>query len=70
MAEGREYSILTAEIAKATFGLTPSEHKELKQLDKQMHDYAKNLEFEKAAALRDEVLALQRYFFTSTDTSF
>ena len=26
VAEGREYSILTAEIARATFGLTPSEH--------------------------------------------
>lgn len=28
----RDFSILTAEIAKATFGLTPSEHKELKGL--------------------------------------
>ncbi len=32
--EGMEYSILTAEIAKATFGLTPSQHKELKGLEK------------------------------------
>ena len=30
--EGREYSILTAEIARATFGLTPGAHKELKGL--------------------------------------
>lgn len=30
--EGQEYAILTAEIAKATFGLTPTEHKELKSL--------------------------------------
>ena len=28
----RDFSILTAEIAKATFGVTPSEHKELKSL--------------------------------------
>ena len=33
--EGQEYGILTATIAKGTFGLTPSEHKELKGLDKQ-----------------------------------
>jgi hypothetical protein len=32
--EGQEYAILTAEIAKATFGLTPTEHKELKGLAK------------------------------------
>ena len=32
--ETTEYGILTAEIAKATFGLTPSEHKELKGLNK------------------------------------
>jgi len=32
--EGKEYSILTAEIAKATFGLTPTEHKDLKGLAK------------------------------------
>lgn len=33
VAEGKEYSILTAEIARATFGLTPSEHSQLKGLD-------------------------------------
>lgn len=33
--EGQEYSILTATIAKGTFGLTPSEHAQLKGLDKQ-----------------------------------
>ena len=32
--EGQEYSILTATVAKGTFGLTPSEHKELKGLAK------------------------------------
>jgi len=33
VAEGKEYSILTAEIARATFGLTPSEHSQLKGLE-------------------------------------
>ena len=33
--ENQEYSILTATIAKGTFGLTPSEHKELKGLERQ-----------------------------------
>ena len=33
--ENKEYSILTATIAKGTFGLTPSEHKEIKGLDRQ-----------------------------------
>ncbi len=30
--EGKEYAILTAEISKATFGMTPSEYKEFKAL--------------------------------------
>ncbi|MDO8414535.1 MAG: Bro-N domain-containing protein [Gallionellaceae bacterium] len=32
--EGKEYSILTAEIARATFGVTPDAHSHLKGLDK------------------------------------
>lgn len=43
--EGQEYAILTAEIAKATFGLTPSEHKNLKNLEKQnLRDHMTRLE--------------------------
>ena len=43
--EGQEYSILTAEIAKATFGLNPSEHRNLKGLDKQnLRDHMTKLE--------------------------
>jgi len=34
VAEGREYAILTAEIAKATFGVTPGAHGRIKGLDK------------------------------------
>ena len=33
--EGQEYSILTATIAKGTFGLTPTEHAKIKGLEKQ-----------------------------------
>ena len=33
VAEGVEYSILTAEIARATFGVTPAEHSQLKKLN-------------------------------------
>ncbi len=33
VAQGREYSILTAEIARATFGVTPGEHSQLKGLE-------------------------------------
>ena len=36
--EGQEYSILTAVIAKGTFGITPSEHKTLKGLTKPTHN--------------------------------
>ncbi len=32
--EGKEYSILTAEIARATFGVSPGAHRRLKSLDK------------------------------------
>lgn len=43
--ENSEYAILTAEIAKATFGLTPSEHAKLKGLEKQnLRDHMTNLE--------------------------
>ena len=35
MLEERDYSILTAEISKATFGMTPSEYKKFKGLKKE-----------------------------------
>ena len=41
----REYAILTAEISKATFGMTPSEYKNLKQLDREnLRDHMGDLE--------------------------
>jgi DNA-damage-inducible protein D len=43
--EGQEYSILTATIAKGTFGLTPSEHSKLKGLEREnLRDHMTPLE--------------------------
>ena len=43
--EGQEYSILTAVIAKGTFGMSPSEHKQLKDLQKEnLRDHMTDLE--------------------------
>ncbi|MBU2524958.1 Bro-N domain-containing protein [Patescibacteria group bacterium] len=43
--EGKEYSILTAEIAKATFGMTPSQHKKYKALKcENLRDHMNDLE--------------------------
>jgi DNA-damage-inducible protein D len=45
--EGKEYSILTAEISKATFGIIPSEYKKLKGLTKtseNLRDHMTDLE--------------------------
>ena len=51
VTEGKEYSILTADIARATFGITPAEHKKLK-----------GLEQAKAANLRDHMTDLELIF--------
>jgi DNA-damage-inducible protein D len=43
--EQREYAILTAEISEATFGIKPSEHKQLKNLKNQnLRDHMTDLE--------------------------
>ena len=43
--EERDYAILTAEISKATFGMTPSEYKEFKGLKKEnLRDHMNDLE--------------------------
>jgi len=43
--ENKEYAILTAEISKATFGLTPSEYQKLKGLKKEnLRDHMNDLE--------------------------
>lgn len=51
VSEGLEYAILTAEIARATFGVTPGDHKKLKGLQKA-----------KAANLRDHMTDLELIF--------
>jgi DNA-damage-inducible protein D len=67
--EGQEYAILTAEIAKATFGLTPSEHKDLKGLERQnLRDHMTNLELvftmlgeeiTRSIAVRDDAIGFE-----------
>lgn len=45
--EGKEYAILTAEISKASFGITPSEYKKVKSLDRpseNLRDHMTDLE--------------------------
>ena len=47
ITEERDYAILTAEISKATFGMTPSEYKEFKGLTKKnqnLRDHMNDLE--------------------------
>jgi DNA-damage-inducible protein D len=41
--EGKEFSILTAIIAKGTFGLTPTEHREIKGLNKSSQNLRDNM---------------------------
>jgi excinuclease ABC subunit B len=42
--------------------------REIKRLEKQMHDHAKNLEFEKAANARDQLQKLKQQLFGATVT--
>ncbi|SEQ60876.1 BRO-N domain-containing protein [Neolewinella agarilytica] len=43
--KGKEYSILTAEISRGTFGVTPSDHKQHKGLEREnLRDHMTNLE--------------------------
>jgi len=43
--EGKEYAILTAEISKATFGMTPSEYQKIKGLKREnLRDHMNDLE--------------------------
>jgi excinuclease ABC subunit B len=39
--------------------------RKLKQLEAQMHEHAKNLEFEEAAALRDQLAEIKHLAFVS-----
>ena len=45
VGESREYAILATEISKATFGMTPSEYKKLKKLEREnLRDHMGDLE--------------------------
>ena len=55
-----------AQEAKAYKVLTPNEFaKQIKKLEKQMYQHAKDLEFEQAANLRDEIEELQQQLMQS-----
>ncbi|MBK1725019.1 excinuclease ABC subunit UvrB [Thiocystis violacea] len=57
--KAREYAKVAEEIAEYA-GLTPAQMaKRLKTLEKAMYQHAKDLEFEKAAAVRDQIRELQ-----------
>ena len=58
MAEPRlSYSAELANLSPAALA------RKLKQLEAQMHEHAKNLEFEEAAALRDQVAEIKQLAF-------
>lgn len=55
--EGKEYAILTAEISKATFGITPAEYKKIKSLDRPTEN------------LRDHMTDLELLFYALGEAS-
>ena len=60
VAESRAaYSAEVAKLAPAALA------RKLKQLEVQMHEHAKNLEFEQAAALRDQLAEIKQLAFVS-----
>ena len=55
-----------AAYAQDIASLTPAAmSRKLKQLEAQMHEHAKNLEFEEAAALRDQLAEIKQLAFVS-----
>jgi len=60
-----EKKVLKAAQAKARYEAMPEKdlERELKTLEKQMLDAAKNLEFEKAAEMRDRLYRLREQLF-------
>ncbi len=60
VAESRTaYSVEMAKLAPAALA------RKLRQLEVQMHEHAKNLEFEQAAALRDQLAEIKQLAFVS-----
>jgi excinuclease ABC subunit B len=58
--KGRKVAEPTAVYKDSIAAMSPAERsKELKRLEERMHQHAKNLEFEEAARVRDEIAALK-----------
>ncbi|MGA7980462.1 MAG: excinuclease ABC subunit UvrB [Chromatiaceae bacterium] len=55
----RDYARVAEEVAEYAHLTPPQMARKLKELEKEMYQYAKNLEFEKAAAVRDRIRELQ-----------
>jgi excinuclease ABC subunit B len=59
-AKARKVAEPAAGYGKSVASMTPQERdKEIKRLEQKMHEHAKNLEFEEAAQVRDELAALK-----------
>ena len=59
-----------AEQAARYQALSPQQAlQKIKKLEQQMHKHAKNLEFEEAAKLRDEIRRLERHAFGMPDAA-
>jgi len=57
-----------ADQTRAYAGLTAAQAvKKIKSLESQMHQHARNLEFEEAGKLRDEIKRLQRHALGEPD---
>ena len=65
-AKDRKVAEAKASYAQEMANLTPAAlSRKLKQLEEKMHEHAKNLEFEKAAQMRDQLSRLKAKFFGS-----
>ena len=65
-AKGKKVAEATAAYSADVAKLSPAAlSRKLKQLEAQMHEHAKNLEFEQAAALRDQLVEIKQLAFVS-----
>ena len=65
-AKGRKVAEARATYAEDLTKLTPAAlSRKLKQMETQMQEHAKNLEFEEAAALRDQLTEIKQQAFIS-----
>ncbi|NND69003.1 MAG: excinuclease ABC subunit B, partial [Halioglobus sp.] len=65
-AKGRKVAEARVTYAQELANLTPAAlSRKLKQLEEQMHEHAKNLEFEEAAALRDQLAEIKQQAFVT-----